>query len=94
VDQPANPEPDGATLGTGARTRGLPRMAPTHFRDLILTGAGRGWNGPHKVSSYYSCTYLGGQGRWSPWPRHGWPKGLTVDANTSSNHYARHGAPH
>jgi len=34
VDQPANPEQDGGTRATRARTVGVPGMAAGHFRDL------------------------------------------------------------
>ena len=44
VDQPANPEPAGATRGTQARTGGVPGMAAGHFRDLTREAAAAGSN--------------------------------------------------
>jgi hypothetical protein len=44
VDQPANPEPDGATQATRARTGGGPRMAAGHSRDLTREAAAAGQN--------------------------------------------------
>jgi hypothetical protein len=40
-DQPANPEPDGATWATRARNGGVPRVAAGHFRDLTFEAAPR-----------------------------------------------------
>ena len=75
------------------------RRPSAYSRDLQSTGAGRGWPGAEK--SLVSCTYLGGQRRWSGQvvtlaaPAFATVvRGRTLDANTSSNHYARHGAPH
>jgi hypothetical protein len=44
VDQPANPEPDGATRATRARTGSAPCMAAGHFRDLTPEAAAAGPN--------------------------------------------------
>jgi hypothetical protein len=44
VDQPANPEPDGATRATRARTGSAPCMAAGHSRDLTREAAAAGHN--------------------------------------------------
>jgi hypothetical protein len=44
VDQPANPEPDGATRATRARTGSAPCMAAGHSRDLTCEAAAAGRN--------------------------------------------------
>jgi hypothetical protein len=44
VGQPANPDPHGATQGTGAQTGGHPPTAAGHFRDLSGEAAAAGLN--------------------------------------------------
>lgn len=44
VDQPANPEPDGATRATWARTGSARCTAAGHFRDLTREAAAAGRN--------------------------------------------------
>jgi hypothetical protein len=44
-DQPANPEPDGATRATRARNGGVPRVAAGHFQGPDFRGGAAGWNG-------------------------------------------------
>ena len=43
-DQPANPEPDGATRAARARNGGVPRVAADCFRDLSGEAAAAGLN--------------------------------------------------